>query len=98
MVSEEAGEVELQRLMTSGVGCGESQVQRGTVKLLEVLHLIAKERQAELFFLVERRRVVHVRILLVRRREIRRYSIATHFPLAAKDRFSILLSNILGIV
>lgn len=98
MVLEAAGVVELQRLMTSEVDCGESQVQRRTMELVEVLHLIVKEREAELFVLVERRRVVHVRILLVRRREIRRYSIATHFPSAATDRFSILLSDILGVV
>lgn len=49
MVLEEAGGVELQRLMTSGVDCGESQVQKVKGGSVEVLHPIVKERQADVF-------------------------------------------------
>lgn len=78
MVLEGAEEVELQRRsITAGVDCGESPVQTVKGELEEVLHPIVKERHAEVFALVERRRVVHARIRLARRREIPRYSTAT---------------------
>lgn len=96
MVLEEAEEAELQRLMTAGVDCGESQVQRAKGGLVEVLHLIVKQTQADLFVLVARRQVVLAQILLARRREIARYSIATDFPSAAMHHFARLASDIWG--